>query len=120
MVHTFFCTKCEKEKTHESDISTGYGTDKDGNKICFDCCGIDDANNLTNLKKGDKYILYWDGQNIINWPSSLKIKPYSVKKGKHNMARTRDDIYFKFNGFNFHAVQYGSNSQIAHIKKILN
>ena len=120
MVHEFTCHQCGQHKIHEDNISTGYGSDKEGNKICFQCCGVNDAKELTDLPIGGKTIQYWDGKNIINWPSSLVIKPYYVTNGKHNIARTRTDINFRFNGFNFHAVQYGDMSQIAHIKKIKN
>jgi|CXWK01.1.fsa_nt_gi hypothetical protein len=117
MLHEFTCFQCGQNKTHESPVSTGYGRDKNDNKICFDCCGINDAKELTEMPIGAKTVQYWDGKNIINWPSSLKITPYYTTKGRHNMARTREDIYFRFNGFNFHATQYGNNSQIAHIRK---
>ncbi len=118
MTHSFKCSQCGKDKVHESEFSTGYGTDKEGNKICFECCGLNNAKELDNLKKGEKSIQYWDGKNIINWPSSLVIKPYYTTKGRHNIARIREDIYFNFNGNKFHATQYGNNSQIAHIRKI--
>ena len=120
MLHTttFTCSQCGKTKTHESEISTGYGTDKDGNKVCFDCCGLNDAKELDGLQKGQKAIQYWNGEAITNWPGTLVIKPYYKTKGRHNIAGTREDIYFRFNGNNFHATQYGNNSQIAHIRKI--
>lgn len=116
MKHEFTCSKCGQHKIHESDISTGYATDKNDNKICFACCGLNDAKELDELQPKKKIIQYWDGKEITNWPGTLKIKPYYTKKGRHNMAGTREDIYFKFHGRTFHAVQYGSNSQIAHIK----
>ena len=117
MLHEFKCSQCGQDKKHESPVSTGYGTDKTGNKVCFECCGINDAKELNELPIGAKIVHYWDGKNIVNWPSSLVIAPYYTHKGKHNMAGTREDIYFKFNGANFHAVQYGNFSQIAHIRK---
>ena len=119
MKHEFICSQCGQNKVHESDFSTGYATDRTtGNKICFDCCGINDAKELKELPIGKKTIQYWDGKNIINWPGTLKINPYCVNKGRHNIAGKREDIYFKFEGFNYHAVQYGEMSQITHIKKM--
>ncbi len=117
MTHNFKCSQCGQDKTHDSEFSTGYGYDKDNNKICFACCGLNDAKELTELPIGKKTVQYWDGKNITNWPSSLVIKPSYTTKGRHNIAGSREDIYFKFNGFNFHATQYGNNSQIAHIRK---
>lgn len=117
MLHEFTCHVCGQHKTHESDFSTGYGSDENDNKICFDCCGKQDAERLKNLQGKEKMLLYWDGKNIINWPSTLKISPYYVAKGRHNIAGKREDIYFNFEGNKYHATQYGDMSQIAHVRK---
>lgn len=120
MRHEFSCTQCGERKVHESDLSTGYGKDKDGNKVCFDCCGINDTNELENLKPKEKFTLYMDtkAKKLTNWPGTLVIPLSFIKEGKHNMAGKRYDTWFKFNGGNYHAVQYGDNTQIAHIKKV--
>jgi hypothetical protein len=116
MITEFICSQCNEHKKHESEISTGYGKDKNDNKVCFACCGLNDAKSLNELLPKEKICFYYANNLICNWPNTLSIKPYHVRYGRHNIARTRQDIYFYFNGRNFHAVQYGSNSQIAHIK----
>lgn len=116
----FVCHQCGQHKSFLSDITTGYGIDKDGNKVCYECCAKNDAKELIELQPGKKTIQYWDGRNITNWPGSLKISPYHTSKGRHNIAGTRTDIYFKFEGFSFHATQYGDMTQIAHIRKLKN
>ena len=58
MKHEFTCSVCNEHKTHESDFTTGYGTDKDGNIVCFDCCGKQDALKLEQLQPKNKMCLY--------------------------------------------------------------
>jgi len=118
METTFTCSQCGETKTHNDNLTTGYGKDSKGNVVCFSCCGINDEKELIELPTGKKICHYWDGKNIINWQGTLKITPYYIKKGRHNMAGTREDIYFNFKGHKFHATQYGNFSQIAYIQKL--
>jgi len=118
MTTEFDCHQCGQHKIHESNISTGYGRNDKDEKICFACCGLNDEKNLIELKKGEKICLFFNGIEIINWPSTLKITPTYIRKGRHNIAGTRQDVYFVFRGLNFHGIQYGNNSEIIHIRKI--
>lgn len=93
-------------------------TTKCPSEICYDCCAENDAKQLKELSGKEKMLLYWDGRNITNWPGSLKITPSHKTKGKHNIAGVREDIYFNFEGNQYHATQYGNMSQIAHIRKV--
>jgi hypothetical protein len=111
----FKCSQCNIDNVYESDFTTGYATNKDGNKICFSCCGVNDKQSLIDLKPGQKYILYYDGENITNWPGTLKIKPFYKTKGKHNFCGIRTDVYFSIGGKSFHGVQMGDFNQIIHI-----
>lgn len=117
-MNTFTCHQCGLTKENNEPHTTGYGI-QDGNKICFACCGINDARELENLEPKQKFYLYWTGTEVTNWPGSLRIKPTNVIKGHHNIARTRETVYFTFKGRRFSGVQYGQNSQILHIKKLL-
>lgn len=116
-MNTFTCFQCGETKTNTEQHVTGYGLDKAGNKICFACCGLNDARELENLKPKEKFWLYWDGKEVINWPGTLRITPNYVVKGRHNIARTRETVYFMFKGHNYTGVQYGSNTQVLHIKR---
>lgn len=120
MKHEFICSQCGETKSHDSDITTGYGVDKDGNKVCYSCCGLNDAKELETLPMGGKTIHYLDTKNkvITNWPGSLKIPISHIREGRHNIAGKRFDTWFKYAGNQFHAVQYGTNTQIAHIKRV--
>jgi len=88
LTHTeFICSQCGQIKNHPKDsISTGYGRDKDNNKVCFSCCGINDAKKLENSKIGQRHTLYFTGKALVNWPSSLSIPIGYVRKGRHYIA----------------------------------
>lgn len=117
MKHEFTCTQCNEHKTHESDFSTGYGKDKDGNIVCYACCGLNDAKELKALTGKEKMCLYYDGINVTNWSGSLKIKPNNTTKGRHNIAGSRIDVWFYLDSQCYHGTQYGNNSQILHVRK---
>jgi len=120
MLHQFTCSVCHQHKTHESDFSTGYGKDKDGNIVCFECCGKQDEKQLAELPLKGKMSLYLDTNKKIltNWPGTLHISVPYIRKGKHNFAGKRYDTWFKYAGNQYHAVQYGDNTQIAHITRV--
>lgn len=113
----FTCSQCELSKPVYTDGGTGYAIDQKNNKICYSCCAVNDSNDLGALKPKEKICLYWDGVQVTNWPGSLKIKAYSVKKGNHNIAGSRVTVYFKHNGNKFTGINYGSSSQILHVRK---
>lgn len=120
MKHEFVCSICKEHKTHESDFSTGYALDKNDNKICFDCCGKQDAATLANLKPGEKFFLYLNTKErtLTNWPGTLKLDVVYIQKGRHNIAGNRYDTWFCYGENQYHAVQYGDNTQIAHIRRL--
>lgn len=120
MKHEFTCHQCKENKVHNSDLSTGYATNKAGDKICYACCGINDAKELEDMIIGGKTVQYMNpnAKEISNWPSTLIIPLNYIRVGRHNIAGKRYDTWFTFKGNNFHAVQYGNNTQIVHIKRI--
>lgn len=139
----FTCDQCGEHVEHKSDLTTGYGTDKDGKKICFACCGVNDRRDLLALPIGGKYWLYLSSKinedqanlnplgyrsknyrefyrehYVSNWPGTLSIKVPCPRKGRHNIARTRYDVWFKLEDAYFHGVQYGEWTQVCHIRRI--
>lgn len=126
----FTCDQCGEHVEHKNDFTTGYGTDKEGKKICFACCGVNDRRDLLALPIGGKFWLYLsskleDGKPeyyrehyVSNWPGTLSIKVPCPRKGRHNIARTRYDVWFKLEDAYFHGVQYGEWTQVCHIRRI--
>jgi hypothetical protein len=75
---------------------------------------------LKELPKGERVCFYLDTnkKKITNWPGTMALPVHYIREGSHNFAGKRFDAWFKLGGFNYHAVQYGTNTQICHIKKI--
>jgi hypothetical protein len=117
---SFLCSVCNLEKfTPDQKVScgTGYGYDKhNNNKVCYDCCGKQDEEEM---EKTGKITLYLDTvkRTVSNWPGTLKINISSLYKGKHNIAKVRYDIAFMYKGKRWHGTQYGDNTEICHCKR---
>ena len=116
----FTCSKCGQTKEHKSDFITGYVTNKENEKICFDCCAIEDKKQMVETGKIILYFTEKEGKHfVINWPSTLSFPCYpKIALGKHNMAGKRYDYWFKGpDGFIWHGYTIGDNTQIAHCKR---
>jgi hypothetical protein len=115
------CSKCKKVILSDG-FATGYGITAKGKKVCYSCIGEMDRDEMSNAKKGDKFTMYLtmkDGKaKVGNWPSSFVIPVGYVRKGRHNFAGVRYDVWPRINGREFHGVQYGDNTQICHLRCI--
>ena len=116
------CELCGAE-CKSNGIAAGYAITDEGMKICYDCCGKIDMEHLKNAKLGNKYYFYLCEEKegecvkyfVSNWPGTFKLRVYP-KEGRHNIAGKRMDFWFEYYGNNFHGVQYGNDSQIAHVR----
>ncbi|WP_273457023.1 hypothetical protein [Nevskia ramosa] len=67
-------------------------------------------------KQGKSIRSHFNGK-VVNWPSSIEFTA-DVKVGDHNLSGRRFDAWFKGpDGFVWHGVQYGENTQILHCKR---
>lgn len=106
-------------------ISTGYGhvpAGAYGNEggtadklACFSCCGVLDARNMA---ESSRFMLYDVGQELTNWPGTFRVPVRRRRKGSHNVARTRHDIWLRYSGHDWHGVRYGEHTQIVHLKRL--
>jgi hypothetical protein len=107
--------------------SAGYGLAPDSDAmVCFACGGLQDKARMIETGKA---VLYLTGQSVFglkadgayrvtNWPNSLSFTPRYVKTGWHNIAGKRFDSWFNGpDGFVWHGVTYGQNTQIHHCKR---
>lgn len=109
---------CGHEASPHSDITTGYGTDHSGKTHCYDCIARLDRETLTTTGHSKNLPLYWDGKTITNWPGSLRFHPRYVRKGRHNIAGERIDVWFDGpDGFVWHGYNLGRYNQILHAKR---
>ena len=103
---------------------TGYGRNRSGESLCYECCADLDRASLRRREKTTLYLTESRDESgrirreVINWPGSLRITPSAVSHGRHNIARTRTDVWFAFEGNHYHAVQYGENTQLLHCSPI--
>lgn len=111
------CNQCKKEIVKPANsFSTGYGTDKQGNIFCFDCCGLNDRKKLEKAKPGERFALYLSNGEVINWPGTFRAPVFGLSVGRHNIAGKRYDFRVKVGNNLFSGTQYGDNTQIAHLK----
>ena len=116
---TTYCDRCGKE-CKPNGLGTGYGAFNEEGKttrLCYACCAVREWDDMKREGKGVLY-LDIDKEQVTNWPGSLVFKTGRVRKGRHNIARVRYDAWFRDgDGWVWHCVQYGDNTQIAHCKR---
>ena len=130
MCDEFLCSVCNQTKSRpENSFGTGYGIDKDGNKVCYDCCAVKDWESMREDGRITLYLVNIDltkprlyqnpDAEVVNWPGTLRFKVVGLRRGKHNIARFRYDAWFKDkDGRLWHGVQYGGNTQLIHCKRL--
>lgn len=114
------CDDCGKPfPIQRETCGTGSAT-YDGKKVCYACCAIRDRKALMGLKGREQYHLYLtkkDGKFFVsNWPGTLKIAVDYAVEGRHNLAGTRTDVGFTLDGKKFYGTQYGSMTEICHVR----
>lgn len=115
---SFVCFDCNKtiEVNKTGNGASGYAIVEKERWVCYDCCA---ARDRKYMEKNGKISLYWDGKKITNWPGTLSFNPTARKRGKHNMARTREDVWFIGPDKKpWHGTQYGQNTQIIHCQRV--
>ena len=122
MRHKFNCDECGEDKVHDSTISTGYGTDADGRKICFDCCAENDRQSMIDNGHSKCLPLYLSNREgkceLTNWPGTLRFSIRAHRRNGHNIAGFRTDVWFAGpDGHIWHGVQYGGFTQICHCRR---
>lgn len=118
----FRCSVCKELCPLEFNVGgTGYGCVPYTREfVCYECCGKQDA---MDMRLNGRAMLYLienpDGSShVSNWPETLKLPVSRARKGRHNIARTRVDVWFQFEGQEWHGVQYGEMTQICHCARL--
>jgi len=112
--------ECGHEPSHHEEFTTGYGVTDNGERHCYECCAKMDREFMDSNKKITLYLVERDGKFFIeNWAGSLSYKVQFSKKGGHNIAGSRLDVWFNdHHRRQWHGVQYGNNTQLCHCKKL--
>ena len=98
-----------------------HGTAPDGSTYCYACCALRDVEQMTRDGRTMLYLCKNDTgkYGLTNWPGSLRFPVRHVRKGKHNIAGSRYDAWFCDSaGREWHAVQYGEWTQVAHCRRL--
>lgn len=136
MEKCFICNKQFKK----TEITTGYGIDHHGHKLCFDCIGKLDRKKLYNMPIGGKTILYHIREKtgndtyrhfVSNCSGTFKNSAILQNIGRHNIAGKRYDLDFVLKDENgnvikdkkgkmqwFHGTRYGDMTEILHVRKV--
>lgn len=118
MESEFTCKRCGLTKPVNHDGGTGYGVNAQGEKICYLCIAELDKQTMIETGSSRTLPLYLSGSKVSNWPGTLEFHPYYVRHGKHNIGRTRTDVWFYGpDGHVWHGVQIGDFNQILHAKR---
>ncbi len=93
---------------------------------CYQCCANSERARLIETGRGMLYLLNESGSvagprdwHLGDWAGKLQFPVTSIRKGAHNMARTRYDVTFIGpDGKPWRGTQYGENTQICHVRRI--
>lgn len=118
------CVRCDKTIVKPTDsVTTGYGIDSEGNKICFACCAEADKHHM---RENGRITLYFSPGDrggrgkVSNWPGSLVWENVHYTIGGHNWGLKRYDCWFWFENCEWHGVRYGDNTELLHCKQTNN
>ena len=139
----FKCVDCKEVKPVQKEGGTGYaciGKNRD-RKICYSCCAIRDRKDMVKRGRATLYLTCEPAHKMLNngspynpstlnqgtgratrgtvsnWPNTLSF-PCHTRVGHHNIARYRYDVWFRGpDGFVWHGVTIGDNTQICHCKR---
>ena len=138
---TFTCSRCQNElPIPAAPGGTGYALDDDGEKICYDCCAELDKQWMLAHGKIALYLTCEPASKarlhgrpftsatanicgrktageVTNWPGTLRF-PCHTRTGGHNIAGVRYDCWFTGpDGYEWHGVTIGDNTQICRCKR---
>ena len=114
---------CGHEPSPHNECTTGTARTGDGWEICWQCCAFGDLGRMVkngNTRTMPAYLVRKDSGEwrVENWPGTLSFHVFYKQKGRHNLARTREDVWFVGPDLHvWHGVQYGEWTQIVHCRR---
>ena len=125
---TFHCVDCKQDKPIQAEGGTGYATLPNGDRVCYSCIAFRDRTAMIEKGQSSSLPLYLTRKSIHkpndgcwkvgNWPDTLSFPVQRITQGGHNLAGKRYDVWFYGpDGYVWHGVQYGDNTQIVHCKR---
>lgn len=116
-----YCAQCGT-KCIPSGCTTGYGTDKNGRKLCFACIGKNDLETMRTAGTSESLPLYLtkkDSGHLVvgNWPGTLSFPVVFSRKSRTNWGHQRTDVWFLVDAHLWHGVHVGDFNEIVHCKR---
>jgi len=122
------CTDCEIV------LSSIYAHTPDNKRVCRECAGARIRAEMVKSGRITLYLIFRPqevpdyqkgvhyrnrGWYVTDWAGSPSmVFPATIHKGRHNIARTRYDAWFRGpDGYIWHGLQYGENTQICHCRR---
>lgn len=102
----------------------GYCITADDRKLCYNCgaerqkAAMQSTGMITLYLaiRRDRY--YQETASVTDWPGVLRFPVERVRRGHHNMAGERTDVWFTGpDGYVWHGVTYGVNTELVHCKR---
>jgi len=122
--------ECGHPESPHSSFTRGYGTNDKGERHCYDCCTDQDLSWMKDKGRIALYLVpvtqqertegkapYSASYSVTNWLGHIFAFVRRSTKGRHNIARTRIDVWFPHDGYMWHGVQYGEMTQIVHCRR---
>ncbi len=105
--------------------ASGVATDFDGDgreiTMCLPCSSQRVWNTMDYRGRATLYLTLDSNrqpQEVVDWPGLLRFRVQYFKRGEHNFARTRWDVWFQdANGNRWWGVNYG-DSGLVHVRRI--
>lgn len=93
---------------------------KDGRHVCFACSALGEA---LAMRATGKAFLYDDDSSalgfVTDFGGKLRLPVTKRTRGKHNIARTRTDVWFQdLDGARWHGVRCGDNGTYLRCKRV--
>jgi len=110
------CKSCGYAIPKSNEVGTGYAINESGDIVCYACCAKSEKQFMIENGKIDLYLNKYTF-DVTNWPGTLRFSVERYTTGKHNIAKVRTDVWFDFEGYVWHGIQYGNDSEICHCKK---
>jgi hypothetical protein len=102
-IRTYKCELCNRDDGIEDDIKYFYHDDL---MVCESCITDIDKSEITGASIMN---LYLDGSRLSNGSNTFYVDIDIVKKSDNKMFGTRYDMWFKYDGKNWHGVKMGND-----------
>ena len=90
------------------DIGSGFALSETGDITCYACCAESEKEYMIENGRIELYLIWTNNKlEAVNWPGTLRFP----------ITKVRYDVWFDFDGYEWHGVKYGNDSEICHCRK---